>query len=170
MSEQGMRAGDAVHTIISKYSNMVYRLAYARTGNRMDADDIYQDVFLKLFSKGISFDNEEHMKAWLIRTTIHTSTNLFKSAWRRYAVATDRVADVPYHPADDERHERLGAALDTLPEKYRVTLFLFYYEQITTDRIAELIGVKPATVRSRLVRGRERLREKLEEKEAETDD
>ena len=81
MMERSQRTGDAVQEIMNTYSGMVYRLAYARTGNKPDADDVYQDVFFKLFRSNPQLDSEEHLKAWLIRTTTHTSVNLLRSAW-----------------------------------------------------------------------------------------
>ena len=73
--EQSQRTGDFVHDCITRYKDTVYRLAFARTGSKPDADDVFQDVFMKLFTSNVSFESEEHLKAWLIRTTIHTSIN-----------------------------------------------------------------------------------------------
>ena len=84
MFEPSQRTGDQVHQIIAEFSAMVYRLAYARTGNRADAEDVYQDVFFRLFRSQPEFASYQHIRAWLIRTTIHTSVNLLRSAWRRH--------------------------------------------------------------------------------------
>lgn len=91
MNEPSQRAGDTVHEVVQRYSHMVYRLAFARTGNRADADDVYQEVFLKLFASDPDFESEEHRKAWLIRTTIHVSVNLLKSAWRRRVLPAEEL-------------------------------------------------------------------------------
>ena len=166
MMERSQRTGDTIQEIISKYSDMVYRLAYARTGNRADADDVYQDVFFKLFRTAPHFESEEHRKAWLIRATIHTSINLFRSAWRRYFQPLPEQYDVPdpRQPLDDRAAE-LHSALGRLPEAQRVVIHLYYYEELSTEEIAGILGEKSTTIRSRMKRGRERLKSLLMETE-----
>ena len=136
MTERSQRAGDTVQEIISRYSNMVYRLAYARTSSRADADDVYQDVFFKLFRSNPQLDSEEHLKAWLIRTTVHTSINLLRSAWRRRFGQMPEGYDVPDMPRhEDDRLHDLRNALTRLPEKQRVIIHLYYYEQLSTEEM-----------------------------------
>lgn len=166
MMERSQRTGDTVQEIISKYSGMVYRLAYARCGNKADADDVYQDVFFRFFRTDPRLESEEHLKAWLIRATIHTSVNLLKSAWRRYFQQMPENYDAPDKPLpDDERLYKLRSALKRLPEKQRVVIHLYYYEQLSTEEIANLTGEKSATVRSHMKRGRDRLKSLLTETE-----
>ena len=168
MMEQSQRTGDAVREIMDAYSGMVYRLAYARTGNRADADDVYQEVFFKLFRTKPRLESEAHLKAWLIRTAIHTSVNLLRSAWRRHVRPLPDGYDAPdLSFSDDGRLSELRKALMRLPEKQRIVIHLYYYEQLSTEEIAELLGEKGATVRSRMKRGRERLRSLLTETEVE---
>lgn len=163
MFEPTQRAGDQVHEIIQEYSAMVYRLAYARMGNRADAEDVYQDVFFRLFRTQPEFENCRHIKAWLIRTTIHTSVNLLRSAWRRYFSPMPENYDVPAPQIDNQRFEALASALKRLPEKQRVAIHLYYYEELSTDEIAEILGEKGSTIRSHLKRGREKLKSLLTE-------
>ena len=123
MMERSQRTGDAVQEIMNTYSGMVYRLAYARTGNKPDADDVYQDVFFKLFRSNPQLDSEEHLKAWLIRTTTHTSVNLLRSAWRRYFQPMPENYDAPDMSfANDDRLSDLRNALIRLPEKQRIVI------------------------------------------------
>lgn len=164
MFEPSQRTGDWVHEIIAEYSAMVYRLAYARTGNRADAEDVYQDVFFRLFKSQPEFASCQHVRAWLIRTTIHTSVNLLRSAWRRYFSPMPENCDVPAPTAaDDDRLARLRTELQRLPVAQRVAIHLYYYEDLSTDEIAEILGEKPSTIRSRLKRGREKLKSLLTE-------
>lgn len=166
MMERSQRTGDAVQEIIATYSGMVYRLAYARTGNRADADDVYQDVFFKLFRTNPQPESEEHLKAWLIRTTIHTSVNLLRSSWRRYFQQIPDNYDVPDMSfPNDDRLSDLRNALIRLPEKQRIVIHLYYYEQLSTEDIAKILGEKSSTVRSHMKRGRERLKSLLTETE-----
>ena len=164
MAERSQRAGDAVHEIISEYSPMVYRLACARCGNPADAEDIYQEVFFRFFRTNPRIESAEHMKAWVIRTTIHTSINLLRSAWRRRFRPLPDGYDAP-SPAKEEnpRLKELRSALKRLPEKQRVAIHLYYYEELSTEKIAEITDEKPSTVRSQLKRGREKLKSLLME-------
>ena len=127
-----------------------------------DAEDIYQDVFFKLFRTEPQIESGEHLKAWLIRTTIHTSVNLLRSAWRRRFRPMPEGYDAPVPAAEeDPRLDELRSALMRLPEKQRVAIHLYYYEALSTDQIAEITGEKPSTVRSQLKRGRDKLQSML---------
>ncbi|MDR3277454.1 MAG: sigma-70 family RNA polymerase sigma factor, partial [Oscillospiraceae bacterium] len=88
------QARGGAEEIVDKYADMVFRIAFSQTKNRADADDVFQDVFLKLFRSEAVFDSEEHIKAWLIRVAVNTSRKLFASAWNRRTVPlTD---ELPY--------------------------------------------------------------------------
>lgn len=156
------RSGSRDHP---EYSDMVYRLAFARTQNRFDAEDIYQDVFMKLFSKERTFESEEHKKAWLIKTTVNMSVNLLKSAWRRYTVCENENLPVRKNAENNPQREKLINALKSLSEKYRVVLYLHYYEGLSTEKIAEITGASPTAVRSQLMRGRQKIKRMIEDKE-----
>ncbi|MDE5741539.1 MAG: sigma-70 family RNA polymerase sigma factor [Oscillospiraceae bacterium] len=140
------------------YSDMVYRLAYARSQNVHDAQDITQDVFLKYIRSEKKFNDEEHRKAWLIRVTVNAGNSLAKSAWNRHR------ADISEAEAETvELPEKSGVyyAVRELPEKYRVTVHLFYYEEFSVKEIGRILGIGETAVKSRLFRAREMLREML---------
>lgn len=148
--------------VIAKYSNMVYRLAFARTGSRHDADDVYQDVFLRYFRKKPVFDSEEHRKAWLLRVTLNCSNSFMSSPWQR------RTSGLPEDlPFEEREHLELYEKLRLLPDKYRSVIHLFYYEEMSVEEIAHTLHRKPSTVRTQLVRAREQLRRILKEEEYE---
>ena len=164
MRNGSQRTGDSVAAAIDRYGTMVYRLAYARTRSAADADDIFQEVFLKLLTHAPAFQSDGHEKAWLIRSTVNASVNLLKSAWRRLEGAP--LPDSPTAPAP-LRDEALADALASLSAKSRVVSHLYYYAGMTTDEIAEALGAKPASVRARLSRGRKQLKRLLTEREEE---
>ncbi|MDO4865841.1 MAG: sigma-70 family RNA polymerase sigma factor [Clostridia bacterium] len=149
---------DNPHGIIQAFAPMVFRLAFARTRIRADAEDICQDVMLRLFRKSYTLESEEHLRHWLIRATVQRASDLFRSSWRRRVLVTESVPEIATHDIEDTP---LSRALDQLPEKYRVVVHLHYYEDYTTNEIAGILGRKPTTVRTQLVRARELLKTEL---------
>ena len=143
---------------VRRYSDMVYRLAFARTGNTADAEDVYQEVFLRYLRSDPQFTSEEHRKAWLLRVTINCAKKLHAAPWRRRTEPLSETLEAP-----SPEGEALWEELRRLPDKYRTVLHLYYYEDMTTEEIARLLDRSPATVRSQLMRGRDRLRVLLEE-------
>lgn len=157
MSTEPLRTGGDWDVLIDRYQNMVYGLALARTGSREDADDVFQEVFLALFRSGKTFREEEHRKAWLLRTTLNQSRRVTSSTWRNRTVPLEEGEAVA-RPFRMSEENRVWEALQSLPEDYRLPLYLFYFEELPTDQIAKALGIRPGTVRMRLSRGREQLR------------
>ena len=85
-------------SVIRHYSNMVYRLAFARTGNISDAEDLYQEVFLRYLTKAPSFTSEEHRKAWLLRVTVNCANRFHSSLWRK---RTEPLSEALAFPAPE---------------------------------------------------------------------
>lgn len=150
--QQKFPEGMAIDTVFDKYSNTVYRLAYARVGNRYDAEDILQTVFLKLCKANISFGDEEHLKAWLLRVTVNNSNNLLKSAYWCLTDALDSNITAPTHEVSE-----VYTAVAKLPLKYRTVVHLHYYEGYSCAEIADIVGSNESTIKTRLKRARERL-------------
>lgn len=144
--------------IIKTYSDMVYRLAFARTGTKEDADEVYQEVFLRLLKKHPAFESDEHCKAWLLRVTVNCSNTLLSSLWKKRTVILEE--DLPFM-----ERESLGlyGELSKLPQKYRDVIHLFYYEELSVAEISEILGRKESTVRTQLTRARAMLKEILKE-------
>lgn len=129
---------------------MVYRLALAQTHSGHDADDVFQEVFLRYLRSAPAFQEEEHRKAWLLRVTVNCCKKLHRSFWRRNTVALSESI-----PALGQEEGELLDLLEGLPEKYRAVLHLYYYyEGYATGEIADILGRSPNTVRSQLARGR----------------
>lgn len=155
-----LRAGGEMDQIIDRYQDTVYGLALARTGNRADADDVFQEVFLAYCQCGKVFRDEEHRKAWLLRTTINQSRRVTSSSWRQKTVPLSEREDAPVQFREPEEN-RVWEALQSLAEDYRLPIYLFYFQELSTQEIAKALAIRPGAVRMRLTRGREQLREKL---------
>lgn len=154
-----------IEALIEKYEKTVYKLAYSCLRSRQDADDIYQEVFLRYFRRQPEFTSEEHEKAWFIRTTINCCKNFCVSSWFRRTAPLEEGAlgeEAVYVP---EEQSELFAAVMALPAKYRTVIHLFYYEGYSVREIAELTGEKVTTVTTRLNRARTKLRDALTEAE-----
>lgn len=145
--------------LVNTYSDLILRLSYTYLKSTEDAKDICQTVFLKLLEKPRQFDSPEHERAFLIRSTINTCKDVLKSHWHRTTVDLDAAGQVPAPQAEEGS---LLAAMELLPPKYRTVLYLYYYEGYNAREIAELLGERPATVSTRLSRGRAQLRTLLE--------
>ncbi len=155
-----LRAGGGMEEIIDRYQNTVYGLALARTGSRADADDVFQEVFLAYYQSGKSFRDEEHRKAWLLRTTINQARRVTSSSWRQRTVPLLEREDALVQFREPEEN-RVWEALQDLTEDYRLPIYLFYFQELSTQEIAKALAIRPGAVRMRLTRGREQLREKL---------
>lgn len=146
--------------VVKKYADMVYRLALVRTGNSWDADEVFQEVFLRYFRKKPVFTDENHRKAWLLKVTVNCSKKLQLSLWQKRFVRLDE--SIPFTEKEDIN---LFTYICRLPQKYRDVIHLFYYEDMSCDEIAQLLGRKPSTVRTQLTRARAMLKEILQEED-----
>jgi RNA polymerase sigma-70 factor (ECF subfamily) len=138
--------------VMQRYGTEVYRLAYSRLRSVMDAEDVYQEVFLRYFRKRPPFDSEEHRKAWLLRVTINRAKSHATSAWMRHTVAMD--VQIPFREPEEQE---LDMALSKLRPDDRMLLHLFYYEELSAREICALLNRKESTVRTQLTRARKRL-------------
>ncbi len=148
---------------LNKYGNMVYRLAYIQTKSKEQADDIYQDVFLKLLQQKTKIENNEHLKAWLIKTTLNCCKDYWKSAWFRKRVSFDDVPEQTAEIPANESSMHLTNCVKKLPAKYREIIHLYYYEEYSQKEIASILDISENTVATRMVRGRKLLKKYLDE-------
>lgn len=144
---------------IEKHSDMVYRLALARCASIENAEDIFQEVFLKFSEKLPKFNSEEHEKAWLIRVTINLTKNLNKSSWVRNTVELDEnfVGE-----AETKDENEVFDKVMNLPQEYRTVIYLFYYEGYKVKEISEMMNKTEGTIKTWLFRAREQLKNELE--------
>jgi len=159
---QSLRTNDCIDDIIEDYADMVYRLAASYTGSKVDADDVFQEVFIRLVKKKPKFVDEEHRKAWLLRVTINCSKKLIGSSWKRKTVEYDESINNSMIFEMQEDSE-LFYTIQKLPAKYRVVIHLFYYEDMSTKDIATTLNQFETTIRSQLSRARKKLKSLLEE-------
>lgn len=144
-----------------EYAPAVYRLAYARTGSRADAEDVMQEVFLRVVKTRPVFDSWAHAKAWLLRVASNCANDLFRLPWRRREEPLEENMTAPEAPEPGGVTEAVLA----LPARYRIPVHLYYYEGYSVAEIARLMGKSQGTVKSRLFRARELLRDKLKEED-----
>lgn len=144
-----------------QYAPAVYRLAYARTGSRADAEDVMQEVFLRLIQAKPAFSSQTHAKAWLLRVTSNCVSNLFRLPWRRREEPLEEESAVSENPEEGSVTE----AVLSLPVRYRVPVHLYYYEGYSVAEIARIVGKSEGTVKSRLFRARKLLWDKLKEED-----
>lgn len=144
-----------------RYAPAVYRLAYARTGRRADAEDVMQEVFLRLVKAGPVFDSEAHAKAWLLKVASNCASDLFRLPWRGREEPLDEDLPVPEPPETG----RVTEAVLSLPARYRVPIHLYYYEDFSVSEIAQVTGKSEGTVKSQLFRARKLLKAQLGKEE-----
>ena len=164
-----------VAAAVEKYGDAVLRLALCRAGNRTDAEDIAQNVFVKLCETHRSFESEEHLKAWLLRVTATCSIDARRDSWRRRRAegpesedamtnAAVEREDLPFCDTETRpREQAVAQAVASLPEKQRIAVHLYYLEGYSIPEISEITKDKAVTVRSRLHRGRASLRRLMQE-------
>ena len=150
-----------IQRVIQNHYDMVFKLAFARTKNRYDAEDVTQEVFLRYVRKQPVFENADHEKAWFLRVTMNCSSSLFS--------LLSKVQKMPLLPEDGSvsspEEASLKEVLDHLPKKYRTVLHLHYYEDLKITDIAKLLGMKESAVKMQLTRGRKLLKEELEKED-----
>ncbi len=132
---------------------MIYLKNYA------DTEDIFQTVFLKYALSSVSFESDEHEKAWFIRVTINSCKDLLKSFFRSRTVSLDEIIEQPSQLSTDNI-EVLDAVL-SLPQKYKDVVYLHYYEGYTAPQISRILGKNVNTIYTLLTRSKQLLREKL---------
>ena len=149
-------SAENVEAAVYKYAPMLNRLAFAYVKSVHDAEDVVQEVFLAYLKKMPKFENDEHEKAWLLRVTINKSRNARKSAWFKKRSELEEIEYI-----SDEKRSILESVL-ALKEKYRLPIHLHYYSGYSINEIAAILGEKPATIGTRLARGRKLLKKTLE--------
>ena len=146
---------------VEQYQNTVYRIALHSFGNPHDAEDVVQETFLRLCRQEQSFESDEHLRRWLMRVAINICKDMLKSPWRKRRVALESIPDQPVF--DRPEQGDLYREVMALPEQYRTVLNLYYYEELSTKEIAELLNLRQTAVTTRLSRGRAILKERLGE-------
>lgn len=149
-----------------EYGDTVYRVAYHALNSPQDAEDVMQTVLLRLYEREKDFESEEHVKHWLLRVAVNESRKVMRSFWRRTSVPLEEWHETAA-PEDREKAEALEAVM-ALEPKYRLAIYLYYYEGLSVAETAAAMKANPSTVQTWLLRARERLRKELTEEKEES--
>ena len=143
-----------------RHLDMVYRIALNSLRHPADAEDAVQNTMLRLWRTDTDFAGEEHLRRWLARVAVNESRRIAAHPWRRRAVSLEEAREPVFQ--DRERRELYEAVMG-LPAKYRVPLYLYYYEGYSVAEIGELLRLNASTVQTRLARARGKLKLELTE-------
>lgn len=161
MSTSLLRTDEEMIDIYNRYVDIIYRIALMILKHVSEAEDATQTVFIKLMTSGSQFESEEHMKAWLIATARNTCKDLLKGWWRSKRVDSASVVERTYLP--DAFKQDIWDKITALGEKYKLPVYLYYYEGYKTEEIAKMLKMNHATVRTRLRAAKKKLKLLLEE-------
>ena len=150
-----------VQELFEKYQNNLYAAAFSICKNTEDAKDVVQETFIQYYSLRKEFDNEQHIRAWLIRVAVNKAKNINRSFWRKNKRPLEDYMETLTF--DTPESEELFETVMALPEKFRIVIHLFYYEDYTIREIADILKLSESNVKVRLSRGRSLLKERLQE-------
>ena len=149
--------------LYNSYSNDVLKLAFNFTKNIYEAEDIVQSVYIKLFQELKKDSTKEFNKKWLLKVTANESKNIFKNIWRKRVILNDEILQNELDITTSLKDDELSTALLKLPLKHRNVIYLYYYDGYKIDEIAEILKLSTSNVKSILSRGREKIKNILED-------
>lgn len=172
--------------IVYQYKDMVWRAALSMVKNRTEAEDVFQDVFVQLVRHIEKIQNEQHLKAWLLRVTVNRCRSWSKTVWKSriqsYEKLHDEAGDAVEPSVEDEyqmnaypedgfdpstaeteQGEQVMIALSELKPDYRIVVHLFYYEMLSVKAISKILGIQENAVKTRLSRARDLIRRSLKQ-------
>ena len=160
MSTPSLCTDEEITSVYNRYVDTVYRVALMILKNREESEDATSTVFIKLMTVETSFESDDHLKAWLIVTTQNTCRDVLKNRWHSRRVDYDSIEEPSYLP--DTFSKEIWEEIISLDEKYKLPIYLHYYEGYKTEEIAKMLRVNHATVRTRLRTARQKLKLLLE--------
>ena len=138
----------------------IFRVAYSYLRSQADADDVTQEVLIQLYKPDSAFENDAHLKRWLLRVTVNRCKNIFRSPWRKVEDIADYENSLTFEAPE---HRELFDAVMVLDKRYRLPVLLYYYEGYSQKEIAGLLSLPEEMVRTRLFRARGKLKATLTE-------
>lgn len=147
-----------LNEVIERHGNIIYRISMLNLKNKENAEDIFQQTFLTLVEKKARFNDENHELAWLIKVCNNKSKDHYKNYWNKRTEALNKN----FSKEEEEDLSEVFYAVSSLHSKYKIPIYLFYYEGYSTKEIASKLGKKEATIRTHLRRGRLELKKLLE--------
>lgn len=158
-----------IETLMRKYGNDVLRTAFMYVKDSHTAEDIFQDVFIKVNQKLSTFQGSSSIKTWIIRITINTSKDYLKSAWNQRVMPFTEYQENTMAGEDDftaveqqEENRMIRREIMKLPDKYKDVLLCVYYHDMTIGEAAKVLQIAEGTAKSRLSRAKEKLKLCLE--------
>ncbi len=148
---------------VDTYAGTLYRIACTYCRQHADAEDIVQTAFMKLYQTETEFQDEEHIKRWLIRVTVNEARNLCSSFWKKNVTSLESSGMIQPYDFPRPEYSDLYDAVLSLPGKYKIVVHLYYYEDYSVKEIAEILSLKETTIQTQLMRARKQLKIKLKE-------
>lgn len=150
-----------IQELVALYQNNLYTVAFNICKNAEDAEDVVQETFIQYYTSNREFESEQHIRAWLIRVVINKAKNVNHTFWRRNKVSLEEYMETLVFMTPESRN--LFETVMKLPQKYRIVIHLFYYEDYAVREIADILKISQSNVKVRLSRGRKLLKETLKE-------
>ena len=148
-------------SIAEKFTDVVYRVALSYCKNKYDAEDVLQNTFIKLLQSDTKFEDEMHIRKWLVRVTVNECKSMWRSFWRKNVLSLDEM-ETETEFTTPEKSDLYDAVMKLQP-KYRIVVHLYYYEEYSVREISEILGIKETTIQTRLMRARNNLKQQLKE-------
>ena len=149
--------------LAAKYMDTIYRLAFSFLKSPADADDVTQEVLLRLYRTDREFENEEHVRNWLMKVTVNECRKIWRRPFRTHENIEDYVETLVF---EDANYRDLFEAVLHLDKVKRLTVVLYYIEGYSLKEIAEILGIPAATAGTRLSRARKELARYLKEEDS----
>lgn len=150
-----------VQELAASYQGSLFAAAFNICKNAQDAEDVVQDTFVQYYTTKKEFESEQHIRAWLMRVAVNKAKNINRTFWRRNKISIEEYMETLVF--ETPAAETLFETVMQLPEKYRIVIHLYYYEEYAVREIAQILKLSESNVKIRLSRGRAMLKETLKE-------
>ena len=147
--------------LAEQYRDRLFAAAFQVCGNAADAEDAAQEALLRYHLSDKEFENQEHIRAWLLRVAVNWAKNISRSFWRRNTLPLEEYMETLEFDCQESRE--IFREVMALPEKYRLVIHLYYYEDYSVQEISRILGIRVSNVKVRLSRGRQMLKATLQE-------
>lgn len=163
----------AFEEIVLLFQNMVYTLAYRVVKNHEEAEEVAQDVFIKVYQSLIKFNKESKLSTWIYRIAYNLSINRYRSQKRQLPTTeinnetetqSSGTVDALVELSNEEKRKVIDSSISKLPDTEKIIVTLYYYEELSIAEIAEITDLTPQNVKVKLFRSRKKLYDVLKDK------
>ena len=159
-------AGKSFEDVLRQLADTINRACLLHCGNREDANDCFQNTFLKLYLTDKEFESMEHIKAWLLTVALHECMDVYRQKWKRKISLSDDIGSVMlqkegFLQEDEKTEDETLKIVLSLPLKYRRVIYLYYYEEYSVAEIAAILSLSENTIKTQLSRGRDKINQKI---------